>query len=145
MIAGVLVGLMLLTAAIEDLRGMRIHAGLLIVFGAAAACARAAQGPFPEMPIRIAAGALVGTGLWLIAVITREAIGKGDALAVLFTGMGTGAPETLLVLTIALAGAALAGAVLLIMRRADKKSRIPFIPFIAGAYLLVHLFSWWGS
>ncbi len=140
MMTRILIGLMLSVCSVQDLRCRRIHAGLMCAFGAAAVLVRLAADPSLETCAAIGLGALPGTGLWLLSLVTHEAVGRGDALIVLLTGMGTGLSEIMSVLLLALFGIAGAGCLMLLMRHADRKSRLPFVPFLCAAYLLMTAF-----
>ena len=78
----------------------------------------------------LAAGLLPGAGLLLFARLSREAVGTGDGLVLLALGMGYGAEEILVMLFVALCLAAGLSVVLLVSKRAGRKSEIPFLPFL---------------
>ena len=78
----------------------------------------------------LATGLLPGAGLLLFARLSREAVGTGDGLVLLALGMGYGAEEILVMLFVALCLAAGLSVVLLVSKRAGRKSEIPFLPFL---------------
>ena len=78
----------------------------------------------------LATSLLPGAGLLLFARLSREAVGTGDGLVLLALGMGYGAEEILVMLFVALCLAAGLSVVLLVSKRAGRKSEIPFLPFL---------------
>lgn len=83
--------------------------------------------------------ASVGLGalFYLISVVTKGEIGKGDAFVFCMTGAGIGLMDNLLVIYITFLLAFIAGIVLWFIKRVGKKYRMPLVPFILCAYLLV--------
>ncbi len=73
---------------------------------------------------------LPGIFLLLLAAATKERIGKGDGMVVCSLGMGYGIDDILIILLAALFAAALMAIVLLVLRRADRKTELPFLPFL---------------
>ncbi len=140
MTARILTGIMLAFACAQDLRSRRVHAGMMTVLGIAAACISLTGSPTFHTLAHIAAGALPGLGLWLLSAVTNEAVGRGDALAVCLAGMSSGPEQILMILLAALFLTAFAGCILLAAGKAGKKSRLPFIPFLAAGYLLYIIF-----
>ncbi len=83
-------------------------------------------------------GCLPGAFLLLVAIGTKEQIGKGDALVVMSLGFSAGLAEIMKILFAAWTGAFVTAVFLLIRRKKNK--RFAFIPFLAVAYYLT-LFS----
>lgn len=79
----------------------------------------------------------IGAFFYLISVITRGQIGKGDALVFCMTGAGVGLYDNLLLIYVAFFLAFLAAVFLWAVRGVNKKYSIPLTPFILSAYLLV--------
>lgn len=79
----------------------------------------------------------IGAFFYLISVITRGQIGKGDALVFCMTGAGVGLYDNLLLIYVAFFLAFLAAVFLWAVRGVNKKYSIPLTPFILCAYLLV--------
>ena len=78
-----------------------------------------------------------------LALLAKKSFGMGDGI--LITGIGLFAGIRLLVplLLIAFILAAAAGAVLILIRRGDRKKQIPFVPFLflsAVILMFLHLF-----
>ena len=80
---------------------------------------------------------LPGVFLYLMSKATRGAIGEGDALVYLMTGVTLGFFGNIELLTLSLFFSAIVSVFLLVFRKVGKKKRIPFVPFTAIAYGVV--------
>jgi len=82
------------------------------------------------------AGLILGLILMLfLSLITRQGIGYGDVKLFAWLGFCVGITDAYYVLFYSVLFAALAGAFLLIFKKADRKKKLPFAPFIfAGCY-----------
>lgn len=76
---------------------------------------------------------LPGILLLGISFVTRESIGYGDGIAVLILGGMIGARKCMWVICISLFMMSVVGIVLLATKRATRKTRIPYIPFMFAA------------
>ena len=85
-------------------------------------------------------GMVVGAGLFGLSLLTREAIGSGDALLLLVTGSFLGGRWNVLLLLAAWTVAGIWSGFLLVFHKAGKQSRIPFAPFLLLAYMGMLLF-----
>ena len=81
-------------------------------------------------PLSATTGLLPGACLLLGAYVTRGQIASGDGLILLLLGSMTGAAECLVIMMYAFFLAGLAGLLLILFRRADRKSRLPLVPFL---------------
>ena len=79
----------------------------------------------------------IGIGLLLLLAgkVTKGAIGTGDAYIVSVLGAGIGGYEMLLVLFYALFITSIVSIILLALKRVNKKSSLPFIPFLLVGYV----------
>ena len=84
-------------------------------------------------------GLLIGLFLYLVSKVTRGAIGEGDALVYLLTGIALGFFRNLELLIRSLFLASIVSGFLLVFCRVGKKYRVPFVPFTALAYGMVML------
>ncbi len=84
----------------------------------------------------IVAGMAVGGVIYVIACGSREQIGKGDAILLMITGGLWGIRGNIELLLIALLLASIYAGWLLAVRRAGRKKRFAFVPFLALAQLL---------
>lgn len=82
-------------------------------------------------------GALVGVLLIIVSLATAGKIGMGDALLLCLTGMVMGFWSNLELFAFALLMAAVISIILLILRLADRKKSIPFVPFILMSYIVL--------
>ena len=87
----------------------------------------------------LTAGLIPGVLLLILAFATKESIGMGDGLVLCMLGMFGGWRQCLAVLGTALMLSAGLAIVLLVCRRAGRKTELPFLPCLFGGYLLVCL------
>jgi prepilin signal peptidase PulO-like enzyme (type II secretory pathway) len=79
----------------------------------------------------------IGAFFYLLSVLTKEQIGKGDAFVLCMTGAGIGLTNNLLLIYITFLLAFFAAVFLRAIKRVHKKYSIPLTPFILCSYLLV--------
>mgnify|MGYP000008897687 FL=1 len=84
-------------------------------------------------------GMSVGIVLLLYSLVTHESIGYGDGCLFVMTGLFLGFWENLVLLLLASVLAGIGAAELLFFRKKKKKERIPFVPFVFTAYVLLLL------
>lgn len=119
--------------SICDIRIKKLPVAAIVLSGAAVLLYSLCTGKnFPEL----AAGLVPGAVVLLCAFITKESIGTGDGLVLCVLGLYCGWKRVVGVLGMALVFAALVAAVLLVTRRAGRKTELPFLPCIFAAYLL---------
>lgn len=127
----------LLVLGIYDIRFQRLP-GCLLLVGAAMALWQLIWeyngSPGMEALVNILKGWLPGILLLGISRATGK-VGSGDGCVLLVVGSILGCRETCLVLAVSLTLAAVAAGGLLILGKAGRKDRIPFIPFVAAAVL----------
>lgn len=82
-------------------------------------------------------GIAVGGGFLLLAKLTDEAIGYGDGLMMAATGIVLGFRGNILLVCVAFALCAAVSVILLIFRKAGKKTVLPFVSFLFPAYVVV--------
>ena len=85
--------------------------------------------------LSIILGILPGIFLMLTSIVTNEEIGKGDAAILSTIGIFLGLKKTILVLIYALFSTIIIGGILLLIRKKNKKYKIPFEPFILFSYI----------
>lgn len=83
------------------------------------------------------AGAGLGCLLFLLAKITEEKIGYGDGWTILVTGIYLGFRYNLLLLTMSLFLSALTSVILLIFKKVNRKSTMPFVAFVFVGYCIM--------
>ena len=82
------------------------------------------------LPARIM-GILLGAVFFLVSFLTREAVGRGDAAMIGICGAAMGFSATVMMLCIGLVFSSIVSLALLCFRKAGRKTRIPFYPFLA--------------
>jgi len=84
-------------------------------------------------------GVMVGTVILLFAYFSKEAIGTADGVIILVCGAAFGLLETVTFTFFATLYAGVCSVVLLLTKKAGKKSRIPFLPFLLLGYLTMRV------
>ena len=84
----------------------------------------------------LAAGLVPGALVVVLAFVTKESIGMGDGLMLCVLGMFCGWRRCLAVFGLALVLSAALAIVLLVCRRAGRKTEIPFLPGLFGGFFL---------
>lgn len=104
-----------------------IFSGLMVIF-------------MPAYTIgEVLGGIGIGIFLMICSLITRGQIGMGDGIICCFTGLCGGFFDTLGMLLAGLFFSAAVSAVLLITKKAGRKTKIPFVPFLFAGYCFVQL------
>ena len=138
---GMIIGwITMCAAAVFDVRTKKIPLRLI---GAAAACSalagvlllRSGTCTAQELATSLMPGAL----LLLLSFASREAIGYGDGLLLLVTGPLFGWRRMLLCVPVALLLTTAASVVLLALKKANRKTQIPFVPFLAAGMGVITL------
>lgn len=117
----------------RDLRKHRISILLTAGIFLAAVIMRIWRGEYAAL----AAGILPGIILLGISWITKESLGYGDGLVQSVLGALLGWKKALEILMGALFLAAVFSAAALAVHRLGRKSELPFLPFVLGAYLIL--------
>ena len=130
----------LFSAGFWDLKRMSVPLPLLLAAGFLAGgldlfgiCSGKLQGAGPVWAL------LPGCFYLLLHFVSEGQIGTGDGLSILVLGLFAGLLNTVLITAAAQFLCALAAAGLLAVRKAGKKTRIPFLPFLGGAALVLYL------
>ena len=95
-----------------------------------------ANGSFGAGALFFFMSVLPGTFLYMVSLLTKGGMGRGDALLYLAVGAVLGMGKTLTVLLFSLFLAAGYGVLQMKIRKRSGKYRIPFAPFTAGGYFL---------
>ena len=72
--------------------------------------------------------------------LRRKKVGWGDGLCTLILGLLAGAGPCIFAVSAGLLLLSLLCVFLLALRKADRNSRMPFLPFLAAGYILYLLF-----
>lgn len=136
-------GIMLAFCSIQDIREKEISLWKLKIYGILAAAVSLWKLFSPEEDLkilicRLLTGLLPGIFLLILAKITRESIGYGDGLILLFIGLSLGFWECISIFFTGLLGVFLAALLILLFFGRKRGLEIPFIPFLltglAGGY-----------
>ncbi len=128
--AGLLV--YLAAAAVTDIRKKEVSvkaAGIAAVLAVTLRIAAGEKDLFSWM-----AGLLPGILVLLVGKVTKEAVGYGDGIAILVCGLFLGAGGCTGCVIIGLFLTFPVSLVLLVWKKADRKSRMPFLPFLLAGY-----------
>ena len=112
--------------SVRMLVGMTILASLKAMF-------------FTETILEVVLGLGIGVGFLLISRLTQEQIGYGDSWLILILGMYVGSGKLITLLLVASFGAALFSFIFCMVHRWNRNFTIPFVPFLAAAYVGVML------
>lgn len=130
----------LFLAGLWDTKKMSVPAALLLFSGCLAAgldtfciCRGSLQAAAPFWAL------IPGCFYLLMSLLTDAQIGAGDGISILILGLYCGLSNTLLITAAAQVLCAFTAAGLLIMKKAGKRTRIPFLPFLGGAALVLYL------
>lgn len=85
-------------------------------------------------------GILIGAGLLVLSKITKEEIGYGDGFILIITGLYLGYQQNLMLLLMGLLVSAITSLILIVFKKAGRKTRIPFIPCLTVAYFILWRF-----
>lgn len=88
-----------------------------------------------QSPASLLGGMLTGGGILILSHLSKGAVGRGDGYLLCVTGVYLGTAETLALLLGALFLCAVWSLLLLALKRAGRKTEIPFVPFLLAAYL----------
>lgn len=134
----------LLTAGcIFDVRSKKIP---LIVLGAggiwsvAGLIIKAVETGISQMLLFAISAILPGVVLLVLSFLTEKKIGYGDGIILMILGCMEGARMAFLVFCIGLFLQSLLAVGLLIVKKADKQSCIPFVPFLLAGRMALFVF-----
>lgn len=129
----VIQGIILAAAGIEDVRKKEIH--ILYILGMfVVAIISIVINPERNL-FSIFGGLSIGLCMIGLSVITEEQIGRGDGLAVSALGLMLGARTGLTMLCMASLFQAVVSVGLLISKKGNKKTKLPFVPAICAGYI----------
>ena len=139
-----ILGIGLAAAAIQDLKTRTISLrglGLLALAGAALTMIQCVRQGSPVQGAEAMLGLLPGLAVLGISRMTKGAIGEGDAWLLMVCGLFLGTFRVLILFWSASVLIMLAGCVLMIKKRGNRKTALPMAPILLGA----HLIMWMGG
>lgn len=143
----VAVGILLLWNSVQDIRkktlynrGLLLGAGVMLLlfagdclYSGTIADLLLSEG---EVPWKRLLGVIPGIGVLILSIVLRGGIGKGDGYLLCITGMALGAEQNTALLLYGLFLAGVMAAVLLILKRVKRDTKLPFVPFLFAGFLL---------
>ena len=121
-----------LASVAEDIRKKEVPIEFYPVFLVPAVILHLAQGDWLNPLVAVALFAI----FYLLAKYSKQAIGYGDAVAIPLLCLLGGYQTAGVIVLMALVLVGTIGLVLLVSRKASRKTEVPFIPFLAAAYLI---------
>ena len=82
-----------------------------------------------------------GLILILVSVVTKGQIGIGDGILLASCGLMLGGRDNMVMFFFACLSSAIVSALMMIIKKADKKTKIPFVPFMIPGFLVMVLLS----
>ncbi len=129
-----LAAVMIICAAV-DIKKKEIPIGVFLLLGAIALIgSMVCEG---HKWYHVAAGSAPGIILLLLAKITEQSIGYGDGIVLAEIGCLIGAGNSVILLAGALALAGVFSLGMLVIKKVDKRYKIPFIPFLTAVYVVM--------
>lgn len=98
---------------------------------------KAAETGIPQTLLFILTGIVPGAILVVLSFLTEKKIGYGDGIVLMILGCMEGAGTAFLVFCTGLFLQSLFAVGLLIAKKADKQSCIPFVPFLLAARIML--------
>ena len=80
--------------------------------------------------------ASVGIGMLILAAVFRGSMGYGDGLILLALGMYLPGEQILAATCIGIFLMAIGSGLLLVIKKVNRKTKIPFLPFLAASFFL---------
>ena len=135
----VLVFIVLVIEAVKDFRKKEVNIPVLGILVAAAIVMI-----FLEKDISVL-NAIIGLAegllLILVSVMTKGQIGMGDGLLLAACGLMLGGKDNMVMFFFACLSSAIVSVLIMIIKKADKKTTIPFVPFMIPGFLIMVLLS----
>jgi leader peptidase (prepilin peptidase)/N-methyltransferase len=128
-----IIGMMLLWAGIIDIKRLRISRAFIIVFFIVCLCALA-TGKSPNIMAAIS-GAAIGLCAIGISMLSGEQIGRGDGMVITAIGLVAGFRGCLVVVCIAAVVMSFIAILMLILKKGNRKTKLPFIPAVFAGYI----------
>lgn len=86
------------------------------------------------------AGVLPGAVLWIVGKVSGNRIGSGDGYVLMALGIYLGLWNVVNCLLYGSVFCAIAGAVLLALKKKTKQDALPFLPFLTAGYIITILY-----
>lgn len=135
-----LLGLLLIIVSIQDIKLKRIRLGIVFI----ATIVLCICLPFCSSLSALDRifGLFIGLGVVLLSKLTGGKIGIGDGIVLGVTGIGLGFWSNMELFALALVMAAVFSIGLIVFRKANRRTAIPFIPFLLLSFMLLSIPVW---
>ncbi|MDE7208194.1 MAG: A24 family peptidase [Lachnospiraceae bacterium] len=137
-IIAVVIGVLLFAAGVMDLKSKTISRRLILAL-AVASLAGALINVFvgKEFGVwEVVGGVLIGVCAIGLSMISREQIGRGDGLVIAAIGLMLGFRRCLFAVCMASIIMTLVSVIILILRKGNRNTRLPFIPALFAGYVM---------
>ncbi len=131
----IVLGVFLLIEGIRDLRKHRVSMITIVIAGVLGVILQFSI--IRENGLEILGGILIGIMLLLLAKMTREKIGYGDGWIFVVAGIYLGFRGNIYLLLLSLFLASSASICLLVFKKVNRKTELPFVSFLLPGYLLL--------
>ena len=128
-------GTFLFVEGIRDLRKHKISMLAVIVAGVMGGILQFDS--LEENGWEILGGIFIGIALLILAKVTKEKIGYGDGWVLMVSGIYLGVRGNMYLLLLSLFLASLVSICLLVFKKVNKKTELPFVSFVLPGYLLL--------
>ncbi len=138
-----LVGIFLAWQAVEDLRKKSIRMDAVLLFGIIGVCLYVAtEGIHLEMAKEVFWACVPGMVLTVISKFCNGALGDGDGMIFLVTGLYLGGVKTGWLVYCSFLLVCIVGLCVLVIETRPKRQRsYPFVPFVFSAFIMLEI---WG-
>lgn len=135
MVAGMCVECLLCIGAYMDIRSRRLPVALLVIAGALGVPIYLVVRQIEF--VSLCGGVAIGVAILAVSYGTHGGIGIGDGGVLCVTGLYLGFYKNVRLFFAALVLAAVWSVILLISRRAGRKTEIPFVPFLLATHTVM--------
>lgn len=141
MIMNLLLTAVLAICALCDIKRRRLPLTVLLAGLLTGAGGRVLQSGLQcRLAAKLCCGTLPGAALLAVSLCTRGAVGLGDAVLFMVSGVYLDFWENLLLLLLSLLLAGLWGTGLLVTKRGSRKTTLPLAPFVLAAFAVLEVF-----
>ncbi len=131
--------ILLVSGSILDIKYKALPGWFLTIGGALAIIAAIVFRPISLW--EMIGGLFLGVLLFGVSLLTRGALGRGDGIFIAILGINWGFSTVFSVFSGALLLSALLAILLIIVKKANRKTAFPFLPFLGASYGIIYLCS----
>lgn len=130
--------ILLIPCSVQDIRTRTVPAWWLAAGSAVALCMAGwlVHSGETEM-VNLAFAGSPGVFLLALSMVTEQQIGMADGICAMILGMLIGSPWIYITLVISLILSSVCAGVLLMSRKGNSRTRMPWIPFLTAGHLLL--------